>query len=195
MWKWREVEHDNFGENNEIVAKKITISDCDRSVGFVDSMIKGKNNDYVTNNYFLWRIIKYCNGKSGLDMVNMKKWIINSNNCGSKHKCLQNFFKLHTSSWEYKCTCIHKGSNKHGFKGAWDTTSKLVKSSTSKLEIKCAHVSNAFYCYYHLSPLLTNESSSFLWDDMASNRWDNTLNKTTFTSNCTFVYLCIENRA
>jgi len=87
----------------------------------------------------------------------------------------------------------HKFAQKYGFKGPWDGTSKLIKQTINKLEMKYIRVTNANDCYTHLSSLLTkDETNSLLWESYKAAKSSKILQKTPWTTDCIFVVLGVE---
>ena len=63
------VEYDEI-ENGELITRKVKISQCDTCMSFIDTISRGKKNDHVTHNDFLYHVINSCsnNLSLGLDM-------------------------------------------------------------------------------------------------------------------------------
>ena len=78
-------------------------------------------------------IIKHyqSNQPGMMDLINCI--ITHTDNCPAQCKCRQNFAQLLKKTTTHKIAFLHKFSQKHGFKGLWDGTSKLIKNQMSKL--------------------------------------------------------------
>ena len=94
-------------DDGQLLTEK-NISECDRWVGFVESLSKVKTNDHVTHDAFLRRIVNHREEKSGLDMSKTNKRTINSENCGGQCKCRFNLAKLYALSREDECAHVEK---------------------------------------------------------------------------------------
>eukprot|EP00957_Ditylum_brightwellii_P093946 7154064-Ditylum_brightwellii.AAC.1 len=58
-----------------------------------------------------------------------------------------------------KTTVVHKFAQKYGFKGSWDTASKLVKQTIDRLELQNDRVVNAYDCYIKLGRGLNRDGT------------------------------------
>ena len=135
----------------------------------------------------------YYSDHTNANAHQLKYRIIHANNCGTQHECRQNFLKQIKNYETHQCTCTHKFSQKHGFKGAWDGASKLVKNAITRLELKLTRVDNAKDFYYHLSPIISKEDSNIInWKQHTNGKSLEALKKTTWTSDKTFACLGIE---
>ena len=133
----------------EMFFKKTNVSECDRWIGFVDDSSCGKKNDHVAHNAFLNHIMDYYSDHASINTHHLKCRVIHNNDCGAQHECLKNFLKLTKNSDTHKCTYAQKFAQKYGFKGEWDGTSKLIKNTITRLELKLTRVANAKDFYYH----------------------------------------------
>ena len=88
---------------------------------------------------------------------------MHTDDCGAQCKRRQNFARLVSSS-SSTTTHVHEFTQKHGFKGPWNGTSKLIKNSIKKLEMRLTRVASAMECYQLITLELTK-------DDATSSKW------------------------
>ena len=157
-YDWRKVTINNDletwnGKEEDLYDERI-VSTCDKWVFFMDTLSKGKKNDYVTHNANLLHIIEYydkINEENGNQRL--KNNVIHSDQAPTQYKCNKNFIKIATFSREHNNSrIIHKYAQKYFFKGSWDSFSKTVKDNIMGLETRYERVDEALKCYLLLSP-------------------------------------------
>ena len=127
---------------------------------FCRCFITRKNNDYISHNAFFNHIMDCYSNHADSNSRRLKYRIIHTDDCGTYCKCQQNFLTLIKNSETHQCTYMHKFAQTHGFKGAWDATSKLLQNEITRLKLKLTRVANAKDCYCHLSPIISKDNSN-----------------------------------
>ena len=192
---WKSVEYNENSNDGIVLTKKKIISNCDRWIGFIDTLSKGKKNDYTTHHAFLDYILGWYIQNSEINIDAIKNIIVHTDNCPTQYKCRQNFNLNEQLSNKHKVTLVHKFAQKYGFKGPWDGTSKLIKSAISKQEMKYIRVANAADCHRLLSNELTQDNTDNpIWSRYIATKSPNILQKTTWKTDRTFVALGTEDR-
>lgn len=135
----------NNEDGNQLTKNKI-ISKCDRWIGFFDTLSKGKKNDHVAHHALLDYILSWHKTNNEINFNEIKCINVRADNCSTQHKCRQNFYRTSLASTKHGVSIIHKFAQKYGFKGPWGGTSKLIKQTISKLEMKHARAANANDC-------------------------------------------------
>ena len=102
-------------------------SKCDRWIGFVDALLRGKKNNHDAHDAFLNNIVDFFRNHTNVNSHRLKYRTIHADDCGAQQKCRNNFLKLIKNSQTYQCTYMYKFAQKHGLKGAWDGTRKLLR--------------------------------------------------------------------
>ena len=160
--------------------------------------VEGGKNDHVFHNACLDYVISFCdNERSQQNQPHARNNIAHADNCASQHKCRQNFFKIASFGENHgqNKRIIHKFASKHGFKGPWDATGKVVKEAILRNEYKFERCSNATDCYFKLSNdmnKVTNPKQHSKWIQWETEGDEKVLKNAACETNRTFVGLGIE---
>ena len=155
---WRNV--DFYNSESETMDKTI-VSNCNKWIVFGDTISKGKKNDHVFHNACLSYLVKFYDKE--LEIQNkppIANKIIHTDNCPTQYKCRQNFLRLASAGESHPTRFIHKFPQKFGFKGPWDATGKLIKSTILRNELRLNRCANALDCYYQLKRDLNKDGTN-----------------------------------
>lgn len=182
-----------MSDNGVSLAKNKIIRQCDGWIAFAGAQSKGKKNDYVAHHAFLDCILSRHEQNSEVNFDMLKYILVHADNFPTQHKCRQNFNLNEKASTKHSITIIYKFDQKHGFKGPQDGSLKLIKNAISKLEHKCIRAANASDCHRLLAPELSKDNTdNTIWAQCNATKSSNMLQKTTWTTDRTFVALGTE---
>ena len=152
LTNWRKVRYKRtYGEEDEYM-----INDCDEFIIVGDTLSRG-GHVHVFNNTSLTRLINYYNyERENNGYVKIINNIIHTNNYPAQYKCRQNFWYIDVNPKAIgEARLIQKFAQKYIFKGSWDATVKLVKSTILKNEFKLDKCTDAYDFYLILNRDLT----------------------------------------
>ena len=187
---WRQVARASSSTGMSDVT---VIDDCGKWVIFGDTMSKGGENDHVFHNACLDYVISfYDNERSQQNQPRVRSDIAHTDNCASQCKCRQNFFKIASFGENHgqNKRIIHKFASKHGFKGPWDATGKVVKEAILRNECKFERCSNATDCCFKLSNDMnevTNPKQHSKWIQWETEGDEKVLKNTTYKNKRTLL--------
>ena len=105
---WENVEYIINDENGTELTKNKIISKCDQWIGFIDTLSKGKKNDYVTHHTLLDYILSWYKNNNEIDFNAIKYINIYTDNCPIQYKYRQNFYRTSLASTKYGVSMTYK---------------------------------------------------------------------------------------
>lgn len=126
--------------------------------------------------------------------VKVQNNIIHTENYPTQYKCHHNFFKVATFGEVNGSRQNHKLTQKYGFKEPWDATKKLAKEHILRNELKYDRWADTRECYLKLKRDFKKKYRKKYkdWSNWKRDGDERILQNTTFTSQRTFIGLCIE---